>query len=265
MQPWRTLPYHGPAAAVDPIRAVDPSRGRSRINDGRPETELRRMWLPSITFLLYNCITPQPGASRPEGRPCHCGGEWTLDNLQTLFYMLSQGLELELVAKNLGKSRDQCRQEVLHLRMVDRIPKLPCEETPLSLQGGSRWSACVQIRLCIELRDGRRLEQVAASLGRSVSSCKRQLRLLTDEGTNSACHGCGRQRLYVVERTNSVVSGAAGADQVVLEQTWAGISESRHTTELDHRSRASRDSPYHYAAHHALDNRSLQQQHNVFR
>lgn len=213
MQPWPTVPPDG-AAAV----SLAP-----QTTDGRPQT-----WLPSINFLLYNCVTPPPGASRPEQRPCPCGGEWTLENLQLLFHMLSQGLELELVARYLGKPRDQCRQEVMHLRMVDRIPKLPCEETPLSLQGGSRWSACVQIRLCIELRDGRRLEQVATSLGRSVSSCKRQLRLLTDEGTNSACHGCGRQRLYV-------------ADHVVQHQTRAPVSQ------LEHLPRASRDDwPYMY-------------------
>ncbi|KAM4064590.1 hypothetical protein HRG_005042 [Hirsutella rhossiliensis] len=262
MAPWPSLPHHDPAAAVDP------SRSRSfapRLTDGRPQPELRRMWLPSITFLLYNCITPQPGASRPEQRPCQCGGEWTLDNLQTLFYVLSQGLELELVAKHLGKSRDQCRQEVLHLRMVDRIPKLPFEEIPLSLQGGSRWSACVQIRLCIELRDGRKLEQVATSLGRSVSSCKRQLRLLTDEGTNSACDGCGRQRLYVVERTNSVVSAVEGPDQAVSGQSWAGASQAGQMAEPEQQPQASRDWPCQYAAQHGVDNHSLSQQNDVFR
>lgn len=183
----------------------------------------RQTWLPSVSFLLYNCITPRPGAQRLVQKPCHCGGEWTLDSLQTLFSMLAQRHDMDVVAKHLGKPRDQCRQELLHLRMVDRIPQLPFEDMPLSLQGGSRWSPCVQIRLCIELRDGKELDQVAWGLGRSVASCKRQLRLLTDEGTNTACYGCGRKKLYVVEGMDGVVSGAAGAERAVWEQTCASV------------------------------------------
>ncbi|PHH84774.1 hypothetical protein CDD83_1409 [Cordyceps sp. RAO-2017] len=228
-----------PPPAPPPPQPPPPPPPPSRHYPPPPPPDPRRMWLPSISFLLYNCITPQPGAHRLLQKPCHCGGEWTLDCLQTLFCMLAQGHELEMIAKHLGKARDQCRQEVLHLRMVDRIPRLPCEETPLSLQGGSRWSACVQIRLCIELRDGRRLDQVATSLGRSISSCKRQLRLLTDEGTNSACRGCGRQRLSVVDHGPAgpdppTAAAADPADPPVPEQRqqqhqqqpfWAGAAK----------------------------------------